>query len=128
LSDQICFQYADKNRCINALTVDTSFEQKIIDSKYTSAGDDIAALDPKSQQTWIKAVSKYVSMMKEKGLKPVILCSQQARRLVVSSLDRDFLEVAVLSAPEIAKGFKAGGFDVNVFGNIEPEEETSWQQ
>jgi len=101
LSSQICQQYADEDKKLRVLTIDPSIEQRIIDAKYETASGMICALDPPTQKAWIRAVSKAVAAVKEKGWMPVILCSEQARFLVKNSTDRELPDLAVLSVPEI---------------------------
>jgi len=101
LSNQICHQYADEDKKLRVLTIDPAVEQKIIDAKYETASGMLCALDPPTQKAWIKAVSKAVAAVKEKGWMPVILCSEQARFLVKNSTDRELPDLAVLSVPEI---------------------------
>ena len=101
LASQICQQYADDDRRLRVVTIDPPLEQKIIDSKYETASGIVSAMDPPTHKAWIRAVSKTVSAVKEKGWMPVILCSEQARFLVKNSTDRELPELAVLSVPEI---------------------------
>ena len=63
----------------------------------------VCAMDPPTQQAWIRAVSKAVLAVKNRGFVPVILCSEQARYLVRNSTDRELPELAVLSVPEITQ-------------------------
>ena len=102
LGSQICYQYADDDRRLRVLTIAPELEQKIIDSKYETPSGIVCAMDPPSQQAWIKAVSRAVAAVKGKGWMPVILCSEQARFLVRNSTDRELPELAVVSVPEIA--------------------------
>jgi len=101
IASQICHQYADDDKRLRVLTIDPALEQKIIDSKYESPSGIVSALDPPTHRLWIKAVSKAVAAVKEKGWMPVILCSEQARFLVKNSTDRELPDLAVLSVPEI---------------------------
>jgi flagellar biosynthesis protein FlhA len=101
LASQICHQYADEDHKLRVLTIDPSLEQRIIDSKYETPSGIVSALDPPTHKMWIKAVSKAVTAVKEKGWMPVILCSEQARFLVKNSTDRELPDLAVLSVPEI---------------------------
>jgi len=101
IASQICQQYADDDHRLRVLTIDPSLEQRIIDSKYETPSGIVSALDPPSHKSWIKAVSKAVTAVKEKGWMPVILCSEQARFLVKNSTDRELPDLAVLSVPEI---------------------------
>jgi len=102
LGSQICHQYADEERRLRVLTVAPDLEQKIVESKYETPSGLICALDPPTQQAWIRAVSKAAIAVKNRGLVPVILCSEQARFLVRNSTDRELPELAVLSVPEIS--------------------------
>ena len=101
LGSQICHQYADEDRKLRVLTIAPELEQKIIESKVETPSGLVCALDPATQQAWIKAVSKAALAVKNRGLLPVVLCSEQARFLVRSSTDRELPELAVLSVPEI---------------------------
>ncbi|MCL2211647.1 MAG: flagellar biosynthesis protein FlhA [Treponema sp.] len=101
ISNQICHQYADEDKRLRVLIIDPALEQKIIEAKYETASGMLCALDPPTQKAWIKAVSKAVTAVKEKGWMPVILCSEQARFLVKNSTDRELPDLAVLSVPEI---------------------------
>jgi flagellar biosynthesis protein FlhA len=101
IASQICQQYADDDRRLRVLTIDSSLEQRIVDSKYETPSGIVCALDPPTQKAWIKAVVKAVTAIKEKGWMPVILCSEQARFLVKNSTDRELPDLAVISVPEI---------------------------
>ena len=103
LASQICHQYADEDRRLRVLTIDPELEQKIIDSKFETPSGIVSAMDPKSHHAWIKAVTKAVVAVKEKGWMPVILCSEQARFLVKNSTDRELPDLAVLSIQEIVQ-------------------------
>jgi flagellar biosynthesis protein FlhA len=103
LASQICGQYADDDKRLHVLTIDPVLEQKIIDSKYETPSGIVSALDPPSHKSWIRAVSRAASVVKEKGWLPVILCSEQARFLVKNSTDRELPDLAVLSVPEIVQ-------------------------
>jgi flagellar biosynthesis protein FlhA len=46
-----------------------------------------------------------VAAVQNQGLFPVILCSEAARHLVKTALERELPEVAVLSVPEIVQDF-----------------------
>jgi flagellar biosynthesis protein FlhA len=103
LASQICHQYADDDHRLRVLTIEPALEQKIIDSRYETPSGIICAMDPQSHKLWIKAVSRAVSAVKEKGWMPVVLCSEQARFLVKNSTDRELPDLAVLSVPEIVQ-------------------------
>jgi flagellar biosynthesis protein FlhA len=61
----------------------------------------ISALDPPVQRNWINALNRAIAAVHEQGWLPVVLCSEQARRLVKSSCEREFPDLTVLSVPEI---------------------------
>jgi flagellar biosynthesis protein FlhA len=106
LGSQLCLQYADDERRLHVLTLDPGLEQKIIDSKaQNSSGETFAALEPSLHKAWISALSRSVVAVKGQGYLPVILCSEAARYLVKTALERELPEVAVLSVPEIAQDF-----------------------
>jgi flagellar biosynthesis protein FlhA len=46
-----------------------------------------------------------VEAVRKQGFMPVILCSEAARYLVKTALERELPEVAVLSVPEIMQDF-----------------------
>lgn len=101
LGRQICLQYADEDKVLRVLTIDQALEQKIVDSKVDTAGGSVAALEPAVQRAWIKALSRSIAAVQERGLVPVVLCSEAARPLVKSSSEREIPELVVLSVPEI---------------------------
>jgi flagellar biosynthesis protein FlhA len=103
LGSQICHQYADEDHRLHVLTIDRGLEEKIIQSKYETSSEVIAALDPPTQGAWIQAVNKAAAAVKDQGWMPVILCSEAARYLVKNSTDREIPDLVVVSVPEIAQ-------------------------
>jgi flagellar biosynthesis protein FlhA len=103
LGMQRCRHYADENRVLRVLTIDQALEQKIIDSRVETASGIIAALEPQTQSAWIRALSRSVAAVQDKGWHPVILCSAAARYLVKYSTERELPELAVLSVPEVVQ-------------------------
>jgi flagellar biosynthesis protein FlhA len=117
LGRELCLQYTDEeDRVLRVLTIEQHFEQKIIDSQVNQSGTMISALDPPSQRLWIGALSRAVQTVEEKGWLPVILCSEQARSLVKSSIERQLPNVAVLSMLELVQDIS-----VEVIGEIRVE-------
>jgi flagellar biosynthesis protein FlhA len=94
-------QYADQDHALRVLTIEPGLEQRIIDSRVDSPSGAIAALEPSLQRQWIKALSRAVPAVQQKGWFPVILCSEAARALVKSSTEREIPDLVVLSVPEI---------------------------
>jgi flagellar biosynthesis protein FlhA len=101
LGRQICLQYADSDHALRVLTVEPSLEQKIIESRVDSPGGAVSALEPSLQRQWIKALTRAVPAVQQKGWFPVILCSEAARALVKASTEREIPDLVVLSVPEI---------------------------
>jgi flagellar biosynthesis protein FlhA len=101
LGRQICLQYADPDRTLRVLTIESGLEQKIIDSRVDTPGGVVAALEPSLQRQWIKALTRAVSAVQQKGWLPIVLCSEGARALVKASTERELPDLVVLSVPEI---------------------------
>jgi flagellar biosynthesis protein FlhA len=113
LGSQICHQYADENRILHVLTLDPALEQEIVESKTPdSSGDAFAALKPDVHNAWIRALRHAVSAVQGQGYFPVILCSEQARHLVKTAMERELPEVAVFSVPEIKRDFSVESIGV----------------
>jgi flagellar biosynthesis protein FlhA len=101
LGRQICLQYSDHDHALRVLTIEPGLEQRIIDSRVDSPSGVVAALEPALQRQWIKALTRAVPAVQQKGWFPVILCSEAARALVKSSTEREIPDLVVLSVPEI---------------------------
>ncbi len=76
----------------------------------------VAALEPTSQRQWIKALTRAVSAVQQKGWVPVVLCSEGARALVKASTERELPDLVVLSVPEIVADIR-----VEAVGEIKVE-------
>jgi flagellar biosynthesis protein FlhA len=119
MGNQICHQYADENRVLHMLSLEPSLEQKIVDSKVPDGSGDIyAALEPSLHNVWMRALRKAVKAVTEQSYFPVILCRQEARYLVRTTLERELPEVAVLSVAELAHDYS-----VEYIGVIKLEQE-----
>jgi flagellar biosynthesis protein FlhA len=103
LGRQICLQYAGEERLLRVLAIDQRLEKKIIESGLTTSSGIIAALEPALQKAWIKALTRSIAAVEERGWLPVILCSEAARYLVKSSSDRELPNLAVLSVSELSQ-------------------------
>ena len=106
LGRQICLQYCDENKVLHVLTVEPNFLQKLVNSKYETSNGVGVALDPVDYRQWVSSLSNYIVSVKDKGYLPVILCPEEARVLLKSSLERDMPDIIVLSTPEIDKEIK----------------------
>jgi flagellar biosynthesis protein FlhA len=104
LKSQICHKYADDERRLHVLTIDSGLEEKIAGSTFNSGTAVVSALDPATQKAWIKALSQAVAGLKQQGIMPpIVLCSEPARYLVKDSCSREIPDLVVLSVPEIAR-------------------------
>jgi flagellar biosynthesis protein FlhA len=113
LGSQICHQYADENHTLHVLTLDSGLEQKIVESKtVNSSGEEFAALEPEVHNLWIRALRHAVSAVHGQGYFPVILCSEQARHLAKTAMERELPEVAVLSVHELVQDFRVESIGV----------------
>ncbi|MDR1445250.1 MAG: flagellar biosynthesis protein FlhA [Treponema sp.] len=104
LSMQICQQYADEKHVLRVLMLDPALEQMFIDTQVATSSGRISALDSQSRSLWLRALSRSVNLMQERGWSAVICCSEAARVLVKSSTEREIPHLAVLSVAEIAQG------------------------
>lgn len=119
LGRQICLHYVDDARALNVVTIEPGLEKTIVDSRVDTASGAVPALKPELQRAWINSVSNMVQQIQQKGLPPVILCSEQARPLVRAGIARDLPDVAVLSVPEVADDIR-----VNSVGEISVQNAT----
>lgn len=101
LGRQICLQYAEPDKTLRVLTIESGLEQKIIDSRVDTPSGAVSALEPSAQRQWIKALTRAVTAVQQKGWLPVLLCSEGARALVKASTERELPDLVVLSVPEI---------------------------
>ena len=116
LARQICLQYADTEKTLRVLTIESTLEQKIIDSRVDTPAGVVAALEPSVQRLWIKALTRAVAAVQQKGWLPVVLCSEGARALVKASTERELPDLVVLSVPEIVADIR-----VEAVGEIKVE-------
>lgn len=117
LGRQICLQYADEGKTLRILTLASTLEQKIIDSRSETARGFIAALEPSLQRQWITALTNSIKMVQDQGHTPIILCSEAARPLVKSSSLREIPHLVVISIPEVAVEI-----NIETLGEIRVEE------
>ena len=106
LGRQICLQYADDNKTLHVLTVETYFLEKLEQSKIETIDGPLAVLEPSDYRNWISALSTSIVAVKERGYQPIILAPEAVRVLIKSSADREIPDLVVLSIPEIDKEIK----------------------
>ncbi|MDR1618626.1 MAG: flagellar biosynthesis protein FlhA [Treponema sp.] len=106
LKSQLCHKYADDERRLHVLTIESGLQEKIAASFIQQGTALVSALDPPTHAAWIKALVQAVSSLKKQGIMPpIILCSEAARYLVKDSCSYEIPELVVLSVPEIARDF-----------------------
>jgi flagellar biosynthesis protein FlhA len=106
LKSQICYKYADDERRLHVLMIESGLEEKIAASFIQQGTALVSALDPPTHAAWIRALVQAVGGLKKQGIMPpVILCSEAARYLVKNSCGYEIPELVVLSVPEIAREF-----------------------
>ena len=106
LGRQICLQYCDENKILHVLTVEPSFLQKLVNSKYETSNGVGVALEPVEHRQWISSLSNYIASVEDRGYFPVIICPEEARALIKVSTEREMPKLVVLSIPEIDKEIK----------------------
>jgi type III secretion system FlhB-like substrate exporter/AAA+ superfamily predicted ATPase len=106
---QICMQYAryiNRTYTLYCLTLHPGLEKTIVDAKIEDYSGICPAFDNPIQEKLIAALSGALRGAKNKGQKPVILCTESARYLVKRSIHRRFPDIAVLSALEIRSSIR----------------------
>jgi flagellar biosynthesis protein FlhA len=106
LGRQICLQYADAEKVLRVFTVENDFLAELIKGKADTNDGPVSALNPTLHRTWINAVSAKAAELKDRNLVPVILCPEEARRVLKSSTEREMPALVVLSIPEIPSDIK----------------------
>ncbi|TVQ39956.1 MAG: flagellar biosynthesis protein FlhA [Spirochaetaceae bacterium] len=117
LKRQISLQYAGDDKTLRALTIEPGLEQRIIESRVETSGGVLPALPPEVQRKWITALRNAIKSAQDRGVFPIVLCSEAARPLVKASAARDVTELVVLSVPEIIPEVR-----VESMGEIQIEE------
>ncbi|MDR2588017.1 MAG: flagellar biosynthesis protein FlhA [Spirochaetales bacterium] len=110
LGRQICLQYAEAGT-LRFFTLAPKLEEILRSSRADSlSGAVMAALKPDIQRKWINALANAFRLIKDQGHYPLILSSEPARPVVKASTLRDFPDLVVLSAAEIAPDMKLESF------------------
>ena len=73
LKRQICLHYAEDG-VLRIITIASSLEQKIAESRMETAAGPIAALEPTEHRAWIGALASTVRGVQEQGHFPIVLC------------------------------------------------------
>lgn len=103
LGRQISLQYGGDQKTLYVITLAPQWENEIIQSRLDTANGPVATLEPSLQNLWDQNYSHAVTDVQNRGFLPLILCSEAARALVRSLVDRDNFDIAVLSTLELAR-------------------------
>ncbi|MDR0552339.1 MAG: flagellar biosynthesis protein FlhA [Spirochaetaceae bacterium] len=105
----ICLQYADEDKTLHVLKIEPGLEQKIVETGTQTPTGTVSAMDGQLRAAWLGALSRSIAAIKDHGWAspPVVLCLPQSRFLVKKSTEREFPELAAISALEVTQ-------DVNV--------------
>ena len=103
---KICLQYCDDKKVLRVLTIEPSFLQKLVNARYETSNGVGVMLDPVEYRQWISSLSNYIVSVEDKGYLPVIVCPEDVRVLVKTSIEREMPKVVVLSISEIDKEIK----------------------
>ncbi|MCL2480883.1 MAG: flagellar biosynthesis protein FlhA [Spirochaetaceae bacterium] len=118
LGRQICLQYADQDKKLNVVTINSSLEKKIIESR-DEDGYSID-LDREFLSSFINAISNIFIGFKDLNKTIVILTSEPARVVVKRAIERELSNVAVISMKELTEGI-----DIEFLGEINFEFQNS---
>lgn len=101
LKRQICLQHATDRSTLRVITVDPKLEERIaVASQQTMRGPE-ATLPESFARAWIAAVTASVEAVGLIDRPPVLVCTEDARPLVRSSVEYALPQLAVLSRLEI---------------------------
>ena len=109
---QICMQYADPDHKLRVMRLSQELSELVRSyAVYPPDGSKpYVAFDPVDRRRWISCVSGSLSMVRQTGYMPIIMCVSPIRQLVRSAIEREQPGVVVLSDMEIY----AAGSNVSV--------------
>ena len=101
---QICSQYVDKEeKKLRVLRLSQELTELIDQNKYEpdDGSKPYVAFDPVNRRRWVNSVSSALAKTSQLGYFPIILCVNQIRQLVRSSIERENPGVVVLADTEV---------------------------
>ena len=117
LGAQICSQYKSDDDVLHVVTLSQELTQMLIDKKVSVPGKKpAAALSLTEGRKFINAVSGTIAAVEKRGYIPIILCYDDARLLVKSSIERECPGVVVLSNSEVMAG--GSNLRIEILGEI----------
>ncbi len=107
LSRQICKEHVDKTNTMTVITVDPEIENIIRDAIHEDPVEGrVVGLDPDTHASIMKSLLDAYAQARKAGHAPVFLVSPQIRSVSFSLLQREVLDVTVLSYNEIVATVK----------------------
>ncbi len=102
LGAQICMQYVDESKTLHVLNLSQALAEKILaHSANFSDMRPYVAFDPVDGRNYISAVSSAIAQVRNRNYLPIILCADDVRYLVKSSIEREMPGTVVLSLSEV---------------------------
>ena len=101
---QICMQYADPNdKKLRVMRLSQDLSELIAEHAYypQDGSKPYVAFDPVNRRRWVNSVSSALAKTSQLGYFPIILCVNQIRQLVRSSIERENPGVVVLADTEV---------------------------
>jgi flagellar biosynthesis protein FlhA len=89
------------DNAIHAITLDPKLEQTLISSVHRGEGGAFLALEPRTGQKVISALSKQIEAMSKKGYSPLVLCSPMLRLYFKRLVEKLLPNLTVLSYNEL---------------------------
>ena len=107
LARQICKEHVDKTGTLTVITVDPEIENVIRGAIHEDPVEGrVVGLDPDTHATIMKSLLNAYAQAKKAGYAPVFLVSPQIRSVSFSLLQREVLDVTVLSYNEVVATVK----------------------
>ncbi len=109
LSAQICKQYADSTGTIYCITLEPSFEQKILQALSEFKEVKMPTLEPQVMEKFYTELAQGIEKIIKMGKEPVLLCSSGVRPYIRKMIEPMFPHLAVLSYNEVSPYVKVKG-------------------
>ena len=125
LKRQICFRYADTNKMLAGVIFEKDAEEIVRNAvRQTSVGSYLA-LEDKDNERLISAVRRVIEDKASDSLSPIILTALDVRRHVRSLLQKNDIDLPVLSYQDLAPDFTVQPIGTIRFAPREPVERDS---
>lgn len=112
LGRQIALQYADEQKVLHVMQVDSDITSKLIEGRVDTVNGPLIRMNPDEMRAWIYSLQKSFLAFHQLGYMPVLLVQQEARILVKTSTEKEFPTLVVLSYPEIPSDIQVDSLGV----------------